>query len=551
MLIIRANSAWARGLWAEVWHRAHAYFHEAPFWDQSGLCQALLQRQEFVPEVIGARPTGLRPSEKPWFSWMGGRHRKETPNLGIWDAAHLQFANPLHAHFILHLCGYSEKLELCRSVLRSGRLRGLQSTEARCVEWDVVRCFGGSMEKRKEANEVLRAVLHFSNKLEQSQGGGWQVDENVPFREEVHKSPSLKQALEAHTYPASSRKAVIAPAPVPTGWSLLELRTLCGDVSVPIHDRTSGGRSARVALWQICDYVRGFPPPCHPLLGRLDRLCLWRVRWQQWATSPQGQPFPEPFSRCAQMELPWSDVTSGTSSNSKVDSCNAEIERSSLQEATLHLSPPGAEFGLQQLGKGDVWTAIWQLDGIAECVLWLPYQTCTSATEEMHSSLRAGEVLLVPPGYLFACRALAPSLWLQRPWHAPTPISLTHEESNLPLGQQLPCSLPTFHFASRSQSDDGSLLSGGWTWFGDPANWLGAPPGHMPVDQVGEARRKLAHGSLHGQKDLRTRPQGQVEIALHAEMRVRAAPVRLMVNPHCRPHQRWQMTRRSLLPGGL
>merc|ERR1711879_149004 len=33
-------------------------------------------------------------------------------------------------------------------------------------------------------------------------------------------------------------------------------------------------------------------------------------------------------------------------------------------------------------------------------------------------------------------------------------------------------------------------LPGGWSWFGDPENWLGAPPGHLPVDQVAEARRK-------------------------------------------------------------
>jgi len=31
---------------------------------------------------------------------------------------------------------------------------------------------------------------------------------------------------------------------------------------------------------------------------------------------------------------------------------------------------------------------------------------------------------------------------------------------------------------------------GGWSWFGDPENWLGAPRGHEPVDQVEEARQR-------------------------------------------------------------
>ena len=31
-------------------------------------------------------PTGLS-CKTPWFSWMGGPHLKETPNVGVWDAA--------------------------------------------------------------------------------------------------------------------------------------------------------------------------------------------------------------------------------------------------------------------------------------------------------------------------------------------------------------------------------------------------------------------------------------------------------------------------------
>ena len=37
-------------------------------------------------QVLGAMTTRL-PSRGPWFSWMGGPQLKETPHLGIWDAA--------------------------------------------------------------------------------------------------------------------------------------------------------------------------------------------------------------------------------------------------------------------------------------------------------------------------------------------------------------------------------------------------------------------------------------------------------------------------------
>ena len=30
-------------------------------------------------------------------------------------------------------------------------------------------------------------------------------------------------------------------------------------------------------LWQICDFVRGWPPPCHPVLGKLGN--RWCTRW--------------------------------------------------------------------------------------------------------------------------------------------------------------------------------------------------------------------------------------------------------------------------------
>ena len=38
--------------------------------------------------------------------------------------ASLQFANPLHAQFILHLCGFSAKLKLCRPDAQDGRWVG-------------------------------------------------------------------------------------------------------------------------------------------------------------------------------------------------------------------------------------------------------------------------------------------------------------------------------------------------------------------------------------------------------------------------------------------
>ena len=52
--------------------------------------------------------------------------------------ASLQFANPLHAQFILHLCGFSEKLTLCRtpmatcSMFHLGYSRQLYEVDSAC-----------------------------------------------------------------------------------------------------------------------------------------------------------------------------------------------------------------------------------------------------------------------------------------------------------------------------------------------------------------------------------------------------------------------------------
>eukprot|EP00971_Amphidinium_carterae_P294287 5843233-Amphidinium_carterae.1 len=111
----------------EAWETAHQHFHHAPFWDQSAFCQTLARRKEFLPGVLGAMPTGCKPSHDPWFSWKGGAVSKETVHLHIVDCASLQFANPLHAKFILHFCGYSNKLELSQQTLALRAVHGVEA----------------------------------------------------------------------------------------------------------------------------------------------------------------------------------------------------------------------------------------------------------------------------------------------------------------------------------------------------------------------------------------------------------------------------------------
>lgn len=68
-------------------------------------------------------------------------------NIQTPTEASLQFANPLHARFILHLCGFSAKGELCRFVQNSlGKIRGNQGIapmatqkNAEFLEFDILQ----------------------------------------------------------------------------------------------------------------------------------------------------------------------------------------------------------------------------------------------------------------------------------------------------------------------------------------------------------------------------------------------------------------------------
>merc|ERR1712217_193918 len=57
---------------------------------------------------------------------------------------------------------------------------------------------------------------------------------------------------------------------------------------------------------------------------------------------------------------------------------------------------------------------------------------------------------------------------------------------------------------TQAKSQEIQHMAGGWCWFGDPDNWLGAPPGHEPVDQVEAARQREAASAHQGRQQLNT-----------------------------------------------
>eukprot|EP00913_Durusdinium_trenchii_P033723 g31569.t1 len=127
--------------------------------------------------------------------------------------------------FILHLCGYSAKLKLCRNLCRSGVLRNLQ--------------LDGS-----------------------------------------HQSGAMT-TLSSHPMWTSARELLQNIEIKAWAWGP------CGEKPSPriladepnIANEGIGGRRFRGELWQVIDYVRGWPPPCHPVLGKLCRQQLWCTRW--------------------------------------------------------------------------------------------------------------------------------------------------------------------------------------------------------------------------------------------------------------------------------
>lgn len=463
VFFVRADSEWARGLWAEAWDRCDPSFHHAPFWDQSALCQALAQRGEFQPDVLGARATGRSSSEHPWFSWAGGRPSKETEHMRVVDTGSLQFANPLHAHFVLHLCGYTAKHALCLEVLRLGVLRNVRRAdlpdgistaavlgplagprwqEACCVVGEAVASapawpWGWPKVARRGVGGVLLLRVDLAECV-----GRWSVH-------------------------GGTEEPAVASAQAPTAWAIASLREKHGEQRLLIDDcaplraddRPQEGpvaaNTTRVALWQLCDYILGLPPPVHAVLGRLSTRRQWRAaRWRPW--SCQGD-------RAKKITPPWElDVASGSKPLDVLDGSGTELRGLNANlayDAILHLAPPGAELRLHcPSASQDIHFAIWQLEGESEYALFPPRVTLAQGAcdaplfdasqslvdpwcvgpdlEPSRAVLQAGEVLLLPASWWIASISLSPSLAVWRPWIS-APIVDAHKTSRRSLANAI------------------------------------------------------------------------------------------------------------------
>ncbi|CAE7523953.1 Vps13 [Symbiodinium microadriaticum] len=321
---------------------------------------------------------------------MGGPHLKETSHLGIWDA------------FILHLCGFSEKLPLCRKICQSGMLRNFS------FQADV------DNQPHKLAGPLWQASLEVLAAAVESCPFGW---------------PACTGTL----HPNCMSKFEMMELQPPAVLVIPHLRAEWGNKMVTAKSVRKIGLSRPVALWQMCDYVRGTPPPCHPVLGQLDPSQLW---WCSW-------------------DLP----------------SNADFERVlarlSLSRAQLHLYPPGVRIQLEP-------------PGAEQLLFWILKGTATTSS----TRVEAGRALIIPRGEVLVGLAItavvALSGFRSGEAHDKDPIASSSKKQTA-----------TIHVSSA-----GSLCplvdAGGWQWFGNPENWLGAPRGHEPVDQVAAARQQEA-----------------------------------------------------------
>ena len=175
---------------------------------------------------------------------------------------------------------------------------------------------------------------------------------------------------------------VTATGGVPEGWSLSALRSNFGELEVWVDVATSSSRLSRpgrrVHVWQICDYARGLPPPCHPQLGSLNPAKTWHVRrWQPWKHPAAGRQLPQPWApreglfdgnASDQFGCLWSSTSGGTAR------ANAALKI----DAAMTLAPPGTSIGLHQpFASAGVHVLLWQLEGeqeIAAC----PACACSS-----------------------------------------------------------------------------------------------------------------------------------------------------------------------------
>ncbi|CAK0805136.1 unnamed protein product [Prorocentrum cordatum] len=403
VLLVQAGSPWVRELWADAW------------------------------ETEGNKHA------------MSASARRETSNLTVLDAASLQFANPLHAQFVLHLCGFSSKLGLCRTTISLGVLRGARLPQ---------RPPGHRLSGPK-----WQAALLFLHGALQSAGPrpwGW-LPRCAGALGAAASGASLglalprctaEEAMARWAQGGAGEQPVLAEVAPPPHWSLAELRRRHGDRRIPMEDcsplraddRPRSGRfpprGARGALWQLCDYARGLPPPCHPLLGSLDPGRLWRAtRWQPWHPQEAGAEDPP--------DAPWECGGAGESLKALGGSGEVERELNAGLRAlsAVHVLPPGARLRLQRPFDGKrAHAAIWHLEGDCEYRMFAPDMACrlgkgsdvaplfdasqssvdawesTDAPQHVSVVVRQGGVLLVPAGWWIASVSLSAALVVWRPW---------------------------------------------------------------------------------------------------------------------------------------
>ncbi|CAK0857251.1 unnamed protein product [Prorocentrum cordatum] len=224
LLLCRAGSAWARGLWGRVWCEGDQAFHLGEFWDQSG------------------------------------PRRKETDHICVVDTGGFQTNNPRFAQFAFHAAGMKDKMRCCSFLVEVGAIRGLHvqsSPKASCGVGDKARwrvCF-----------DKLRAAEHAAGNP-----FGWPCEARRAWRNE------RPVARVSATDPGNWSAPAVLSSPPPAPWTLTALPgACCAEVTVDIADRAPvfaddappDGRplsfSSRARLWEMVDYAAGYPPSRH------------------------------------------------------------------------------------------------------------------------------------------------------------------------------------------------------------------------------------------------------------------------------------------------
>jgi len=309
LFFCRTGSLWMRNFLHRWWASSDVRWHHEVCWDQTGLCRLL--------ETEG----GLG-SERPWYSFLGGRRRKRAEHLFVFDCGTFNFKYVNNCGFVFHAVGENElifsfgrrlfpKRERIYTVVREGYVDGGTSLSFATEEKEEEVGDEHAQGRLREARTVWQAYgVGKAGLRGRPPPVGWELPLQLPSAcagSGAVPSVSFGASGAMATATAVQQQFVKLSFPLVvtavrnddqdhSAFSMEGLSAGCGDIVVFLQrcapmrgtDAADGSPMIRSRVWQLCDYAEGRAPP-HSQLSYVDPEKVWRAfAWRPWAEGDMG-----------------------------------------------------------------------------------------------------------------------------------------------------------------------------------------------------------------------------------------------------------------------